>query len=600
MRPLLTVDANNVPVIISKGLQQASFQRLFEEGAVEYIDAWEQASLVIASSMATLEWTNKNKTLEDVERTRSSILAQLKSTNVDAKTRQQLEYELWLANNAIRDNISQTKYTHCELDPNVILGFSASIIPLINFNQGPRNTFQCNMARQALGIYHSNYQLRFDNQVKMLAFPTRPLVETQMAQWIGLNEQPAGENLILAIMTYSGFNQEDAIIFNKGSIDRGRFMMVVYRSYRVVVTQTNNYIERIERPKLRTGEDPRKYAHLDSNGIAIVGERVKQGDIVICKARYYNGVAEPDYSHSAEVGLAEDGIVDRVLVTTNVDNNLTVVVRIRQVRTPVIGDKFASRYAQKATIGLIVPEADMPFTLTGGIRPDAIINPHCIPSRMTMGKLLEIVASKVGALRGEYINGTSFNFFNLDEFMRLLKDYGFQPHGLERMVDGRTGEMYDSLVMIGPCYYQALRHHVADKYYSRSNRGKVSALTRAPIGGRQNGGALRVGEMERDAFIYHGAAGVLLDRLCLSSDAYKAVFCRRCGRMPVFSVAESRFLCRECRSQADIGYCVIPYIFKVITDYLVGAGINLRLTFKTKEELEQQLKPYYEAPPTNK
>jgi len=560
VRPLLIVE-NNIPLIYTKHLTEMGFDILLSSGVVEYIDAWEQQNITIMNGILTDETTYMKR------------------------------YNDELVGKAIYDVYKQ-KYTHSELDPNAILGYSASLIPLINYNQGPRNTFQCNMGKQALGIYNSSYLTRFDNMVKLLMFPQQSLLQTQMAKWIGMNDLPAGEMVIVAFMTYSGFNQEDAIIFNKASIDMGKFKMIVYHRYTTTFITNKQFSEKLAKPKPLPNQPIDKYRHLDNNGIAVLGSYVREGDVVIGKARIYSD-GNIDYSGSVTVGIGEEGVVDRVLVTTNTDSNSVVIVRVREVRNPIIGDKFASRYAQKSTIGLIVPREDMPFTLNG-IIPDILINPHCIPSRMTMGKLLEIVASKVAALKGEFINGTGFNDFKLDQFQTYLRQHGYSDSGEETMIDGRTGELYKSRIMIGPCYYQALRHHVKDKYFSRGSRGKIRALTRAPIGKRQVGGALRVGEMERDVFINHGAAGVIMDRFCLSSDAYRSVFCRTCGRLAWLDVKKGEYVCIRCKEKQELGQCVIPYIFKVIVDYLAGAGISVRVNFKKVEEVNTELQPYYE------
>lgn len=567
-RPLLIVDEDQIPLIYKQ--RDGNI-----DDVIEYVDAWEQQQYTVAQSLKHLERAGSDEFVRAKHRLRSLL----------SSSDPNMRYEIEVTRKAIMDMANMPKFTHCDLDPNAILGFSASIIPLINYNQGPRNVFQCNMGKQSLGIYHSNYQVRFDNLVRLLAFPRRPLMETQMSKWIKLNEVPAGDMVILAIMTYSGFNQEDALILNKRSVEMGKFKMVIYRRYRTIVKEKDpEFREYLGRPNPKPGENPARYRHLDNNGIAAIGSYLKEKDVVIGKLRHYTKTKEI-HNASVELGIGEEGVVDRVLVTINEDNEKVVTVRVRSVRDPIIGDKFASRYAQKATVGLIVPPEDLPYTLRNGVIPDIIINPHCIPSRMTMGKMIEIVASKAAALRAQYIDGTSFRDFDINEFMKVLREYGYDSSGEEVMVDGRTGEILSSTIMIGPCYYQALRHHVKDKYFARSSRGPYKALTRQPVGGRILGGALRTGEMERDVFINHGAAGVLNERLCFSSDAYKAVFCRKCGVIASTAIQQIRYRCRICQTTDpnDLGICTIPYTFKVITDYLLGSGIKIRLNFELLE-----------------
>jgi len=439
----------------------------------------------------------------------------------------------------------------------------------------------CAMGKQALGAYNSNHQLRFDTTVKMLAFPGRPLFETQMNSLIGLNEMPAGETVICAIMTYGGYNQEDAIIFNKASIERGLFTIVVYRSYKSMQKDVGDNMVLFNKPQPKKGEDPHIYDHLDDNGIVKVGSVVKAGDIIIGKVMINRVTKQTQYAHT-RVPIGEEGIVDRVLVTTNANNVKVAKVKIRKVRFPIIGDKFASRHAQKATIGMILPEEDMPFTQSG-MRPDVIINPHCIPSRMTIAKLIEIVASKVAALRGERVNASAFNNFDIDTFKRNLVQYGFNEFGNEVMYNGMTGKPFQTQIFIGPCYYQALRHHVLDKIQFRS-RGAIKAVSHQPTGGRQRGGGLRFGEMERDALISHGAARVLQERLCISSDAYRTVYCKTCGTIAIADVVNRQTTCRLCKDKADFGLITIPYAFKVLQHLLIGAGLNLTFGLVTPEE----------------
>ncbi|GAG54494.1 unnamed protein product, partial [marine sediment metagenome] len=273
------------------------------------------------------------------------------------------------------------------------------------------------------------------------------------------------------------------------------------------------------------------------------------------------------------IGVGMDGIIDRILVSTNPDGMRVVKVKIRQIRKPKEGDKYASRHAQKATIGLILPEEDMPFTLSGVI-PDIIINPHSIPSRMTIAKLIEIVSSKFATFSGERVNATAFRKFNTKEFMENLKQYGYAPSGKERLFSGFTGKSLEALIFTGPCYYQALRHHVQDKIQMRS-RGAVKATSRQPTGGRAIKGGQRFGEMERDAIISHGASAFLRERLCLVSDAYENVYCSGCGTIAIANLAEDKFICRTCGDAGKFGTCTIPYAYKLLTHMLGGAGFNL-------------------------
>jgi DNA-directed RNA polymerase II subunit RPB2 len=622
-RPLLIVDKDGRLTIEKKNLWNAPFYTLLLEEAVEYVDAAEQESILLASSIDSLA-ARKRELAEAVTRLNQAIndynrlidegptsqlvdrdigeelalemleegaatfdeVRQLAGLTLNERadryflaTKIKMEERIRLAQDVV-DRLTRRKpFTHCELDPNSMFGIASSIIPLPDHNQAPRNVYQTAMGKQALGIYHSNYHLRFDTTAKTLAFPTRPLFETQMLSLLGMNQQPIGQMVTVAIMTYGGYNQEDALIFNRASIDRGLFKMQVHRSYKTSEESDTKMTETIMRPELKPGDSQDKYAHLDEHGIARLGARIETGQVIIGKIRY-NKTTGKRVNASVVAGKGESGIVSSVLVTKNTTGNRLVRVKITDTRDPIEGDKFASRHAQKATIGLILPEVDMPFS-SKGVRPDIIINPHAIPSRMTIAKLIEIVTSKVAALSGERINASAFSNFDIEEFKNNLKQYGYQPSGNEVLYSGYTGRALQSEIFIGPCYYQALRHHVKDKIQMRS-RGEVKLLTHQPVGGRSRGGGLRTGEMERDAFISHGATAVLTERLCTSSDAYKAVYCRECGQIAISDAISQQQICRCCGNNAKFGTCEIPYAYRLLQNMLAGAAINMR--FKLKEK----------------
>jgi len=641
VRPLLIVDKDERLIIDKKNLWTAPFSKLLQEGAVEYIDSAEQENIMLASSIASLdarrrelsearlrltEATNQLRQLQEegptsrlidhdlieelqaemvgtntITQDEADRMAQLTLDEVHTQftdrvsprppigvdevhtqftaTLTKLRERVEVAQEVVDRLTRRRKFTHCELDPNAMFGIASSIIPLPDHNQAPRNVYQTSMGKQALGIYHSNYHLRFDTTAKTLAFPGRPLFETQMLSLLGMNQQPIGQMVTVAIMTYGGYNQEDALIFNRASIDRGLFMMQVHRSYKTSEENDTKIVETIKRPELRESDPIDKYAHLDERGIARLGSSIQAGQVIIGKVRY-NKKTGKTVNASVVAGVGESGVVSSVLVTRNMKGNRLVRVKITDTRSPVEGDKFASRHAQKATIGLILPEVDMPFTAKG-VRPDLIINPHAIPSRMTIAKLIEIVTSKVAALSGERINASAFSNFDIEEFKRNLVQYGYQSSGNEVLYSGYTGRALQSQIFIGPCYYQALRHHVKDKIQMRS-RGEVKLLTHQPVGGRSRGGGLRAGEMERDSFISHGASAVLTERLCTSSDAFRTVFCKECGRIAISDSLSQTQSCRCCGNNAKFGTCEIPYAYRLLQNMLAGAAISLR--FKLKEK----------------
>ena len=476
--------------------------------------------------------------------------------------------------------LSLMPYTHCELDPNAIHGTNTSVIPLPDHNQGPRNAYACNMLKQAVGIYSSAHSLRFDSSSKILAFPSRPIFETQMNRMVGLNDLPAGQTIIIAIMTYGGMTMEDAVILAKGAVDRGLFTMTVYNSY-VSIAEAG---ETIKRPDIKNINSELLSA-LDENGIPVEGRIIKEGYYVIGKvkdefvtdSRTGERIKkEIDVSEKAKLG--ESGKIDKVILSRNPSGKLTVKVKIRKVKRPESGDKVADRHAQKSTISQIKPSVDMPQIVSGpnaGLIPSMIFNPHAIPSRMTMGKLIEMIASKLGAFRGETQNATAFNNFDLSkigELSRQLRQYGFNGGGMETMMNGMTGETFEAMIFSGPSYYQALRHKVSDKIQARA-LGKVDTATSQPLAGRNRGGGLRFGEMERDASISHGASNFLKERMSISSDASVHPLCRSCGHFA--KIDESGFSCTTCRTDTEFVSCSLPGSHRYLTNLLAAGGIKV-------------------------
>lgn len=927
-RPLMLVDKNGRLVIEKKNLWDTDFETLLREGCVEYVDAWEQENIMLAQSLDDVNFRKRD--IEMAARAvneAKSLVAKEKSGTAGYKN---AELTLSQAEMALKELVDIPVYTHSEMDPTAIFSIAVGVIPYPETNPGPRLTYQAGMGKQALGIYHSNHAARFDTTSKVLAYPSRPMFETQMNAVIGLDELPAGESVIIAFTTYTGFSQEDAIVMSQGAIDRGLFRSIVYKTYKSVrKAKTKSYHEEFARPEVEKGKEDR-YAAIGENGIPIVGSFVREGDCLIGKTRknFATGKVE---NASSFVEVKQEGVVDRVLISTNADGEQVVKVKIRQVRKPTIGGKYAcytpdhevltlnrswipigsltlddkvatlvpdpngdrlvyqkptalqnfdfegqmyhiqsqqidlcvtknhrmyvkprdrqiytiktadeiygkrvnykrdavyapplrvdfldipaynnnqvrmtipirpfcvvfgifiaegwvstgtrfpnridiagnkprvqvallgalnelgwqysnganddkiyiwenqvgeylrqfsvgavnkflppwcftlsqnnsrvllealmcgdgyksiqtgsytyytsserlakdvtqlalhagwsanskirteagteveyenrtiktthdayaipiiraknnpqvnhgkvnkqggqveeyidyqgpihcctvpsgiiyvrrngkpvwsgnSRYAQKGTIGMILPEEDMPFS-ANGVRPDILIDPLCMPSRMTIGKMIEIVASKVAAFSGERVNATAFRKFEVQEFMRNLKQYGYSGTGSEKLYSGYTGKPFTAQTFIGPCYYQKLRHEVEDKIQMRA-RGGVSQLTHQPVEGRKRGGGLRIGEMERDAIISHGASAFLRERLCLVSDAYETVYCSTCGTMAIGNVAEDTYVCRECEDQAVFGKCTVPYAYKLLTQLLLGAGISTKFTMK--------------------
>jgi len=442
-------------------------------------------------------------------------------------------------------------YTHCEIHPSMILGICASIIPFPDHNQSPRNTYQSAMGKQAMGMYVTNYQIRMDTLGYVMFYPQKPLVTTRAMEYLHFRELPAGCNAAVAIMCYTGYNQEDSVLMNQSAIDRGLFRSLYYRSFKDEEKKQGTLSrEEFERPNRDTclGMRHGTYDKLDDDGLICPGTRVSGDDIIIGKTAPLpeddSAVLSKRFSKkdcSTGMKHAETGIIDQVLLTTNDQGLRFVKLRVRSMRTPQVGDKFSSRHGQKGTVGMTYTQEDMPFTCEG-ITPDIIVNPHAIPSRMTIGQLVECIMGKVAACMGKEGDATPFTPVTAEDISTMLHKCGYQKRGNEVMYNGHTGRMLDAQIFIGPTYYQRLKHMVDDKIHSRG-RGPVQILTRQPMEGRSRDGGLRFGEMERDCIMSHGAAAFLKERLMDQSDAYRIHVCQKCGLIAVANLKNQTFEC---------------------------------------------------------
>jgi len=482
--------------------------------------------------------------------------------------------------------------THVEIWPHAILGAAASTIPYAEHNQSPRNTYQSAMVKQALGFYAANFMLRFDSRAHLLHYPQLPLVQTRALSILGYNDRPAGQNMVVAVMSYTGYNMEDAVIMNKSSVDRGLARSTFFRTYSTEeVKYAGGQEDRIEIPDAKVlgyrGKDA--YAKLDSDGIVRVEVFVKGGEVLIGKTspprfveeyRGYGILAQRRKDTSVTMRHGESGWVDMVMLTTTAEGHKLVKVRVRDLRIPEIGDKFASRHGQKGVIGILIPQYDMPYTVEG-ITPDLIINPHALPSRMTLGQLMESIAGKVAALRGKFVDGTPFFEESIEDLKKQLLLFGYPLDGTEPMYDGRNGELIGNPIFIGIVYYQKLHHMVADKMHARA-RGPVQLLTRQPTEGRAREGGLRFGEMERDTLIGHGASALLRERMLESSDKTVIYVCELCGFIGWFNRRKNVY---ECPIHGDKGVLhpvVVPYAFKLLLQEMMSMGVKPRLILEDK------------------
>jgi DNA-directed RNA polymerase subunit B len=488
---------------------------------------------------------------------------------------------------ALRPENITPQHTHVELDPSVILGLSASFIPYPEFNRGDRVNYGAKMVGQSIGLFTTNFMNRVDTKANVMLYPQKPLVQTYGHKIVNYEKHPNGANVVVAISCFKGYNSEDAIIINQSSIQRGLLWSVMFRTYEA---EQKRYmggqedIIGIPDPGVRgyAGEDA--YKHLPEDGIINPETNVGSDEILIGRVsplrflgtidQFITGI-ENIRETSVKLRHGDSGIVDRVFLSETIDGTKMIKVVIRDSKIPEVGDKLASRHGQKGVIGLIVPQEDMPFT-EDGVVPDIIFNPHGIPSRMTMGQLLEIIGAKVAAMSGKYIYSPAFNPEPEDKLRAELESHGFRNDGKETMYNGMTGEKFEAQIFIGNCFYQKLDHLVSNKIHARS-RGPVTLLTKQPTEGRSKEGGLRLGEMEKDCLIAHGAALVLKERF--DSDKSVIPICTECGLVAVLDRIKNKKYCPVC-GESRIIDVEMSYAFKLMLDELKSMLIYPKMAFK--------------------
>ena len=485
------------------------------------------------------------------------------------------------------------QYTHCEIHPSTCLGVLASCIPFPHLNQAPRNTYQCAMAKQAIGISALNFDKRMDKTAYILNYPTRPLIDTRMMDFLQLNTIPSGCQIHVAIMSYTGYNQEDSVLINKGSIDRGLFLATIYH------TEKDDDKNIIRDEIIRCPPDQKdtkcmkfgNYGKLNAHGFIPENTLVENRDILIAKKV---PIKENRNDPTKKIKYEDQSKIFRTTEPTYVDMNYTgrngdgcnfAKTRLRTLRKPMIGDKFASRSAQKGTVGNIIPECDMPFT-KNGLRPDIILNPHAIPSRMTIAQLAETLLGKVLLELGMFGDGTSFGEMDVYTIINELKRCGYESHGNEILYDGSTGEQLETDIFIGPVFYQRLKHMVNDKEHSRA-MGPMVNLTRQPAEGRSRDGGFRIGEMERDVMIAHGMTKFCRERMYTVSDKYAVHVCKKCGMIATYNNGDFGPMrakpemvvhhCKTCNNTTDFAYVEIPYAYKLMSQELQAINIVPRI-----------------------
>lgn len=481
--------------------------------------------------------------------------------------------------------------THLEIEPFTILGVCAGLIPYPHHNQSPRNTYQCAMGKQAMGTIGLNQRNRIDTLLYLLAYPHAPLVKSKTIELIDFDKLPAGQNATVAVMSYSGYDIEDALVINKASLDRGFGRCLVYRKQTVMVKRyANQTFDKVKGPLVdATTHSPIwKHQPLDIDGIVAPGECIENKQVLVNKymptvtlTTLQTATGQAKQPEDREVPITYKGPVpsyaEKVLITSNPEESFLIKILLRQTRRPEIGDKFSSRHGQKGVCGLIVPQEDMPFTDLG-ICPDIIMNPHGYPSRMTVGKLIELLGGKAGVLEGKFHYGTAFGGDKVEDLSEVLVRHGFNYLGKDYVTSGITGEPVEAYVYFGPIYYQKLKHMVLDKMHARA-KGPRAVLTRQPTEGRSRDGGLRLGEMERDCLIGYGASMLLLERLMISSDAFEVDVCGQCGLIGYSG------WCKFCESSRNVSTLKMPYACKLLFQELQSMNIIPRLSLKKYNEL---------------
>jgi len=512
-------------------------------------------------------------------------------------------------------------YTHVEIDGSLMLGVMGNSIIYPEHNPLPRDVFSCGQSRQAVSVYHSNYQMRIDKMGVILHYGQTPLIKSRYLDYINHEEQPYGVNAIVAIMSYTGYNVEDAILINEGSVKRGIFRTSYYSAYesreesaKVSGNSVNSYFANIQSKEnvsgLRPGYD---YSYLDKWGLIKENTPVDDKTVVIGKLTSTTENKGKYIDNSSTPKKGQLGFVDKSFITEGEEGFRIAKVRIREERLPAIGDKMASRSGQKGTIGLIIPEEDMPFT-ADGIRPDLIINPHAIPSRMTIGQLVESLFGKVCASYGAYGDCTAFvsKGSGYDVYSKLLPKIGFHSSGNQLLYNGMTGEQLYSEIFMGPTYYMRLKHMVKDKINYRA-LGPRTALTRQTVQGRANDGGLRIGEMERDGILAHGCSTFLNESYMVRGDQYYMAVCNKTGTIAVYNPSQNLFLSPFSdgplvyntsvdgkmvlnvfsRFGRSFSVLRIPYALKLLIQELQVLNIQMRLI--TEENIDQLMNLSYQS-----
>ncbi|MDA1130476.1 MAG: DNA-directed RNA polymerase subunit B [archaeon] len=604
LRPLLIL-YDGTPRLTNDHLEslrtgKMSFKELVNEGIVEWVDAEEEEDLYIAPRpFITPEMVEDGPlkgrlvTNEEIKWINLGIPG---SNEAELLARVRMPNGSWEEATLNVPLLYTEEHTHVEIDPQLIHGVCASLIPYPEHNSTPRVTGGTAMVKQSLGLPSSNYRLRPDTRAHILHYPHRSITRTRAMTTTNFDDRPGGQNYIVAIMSLHGYNMQDAVIMNKGSVDRALGRSTFNRTYNAERRRfPGGQEELIERPgsslqEVKGMKSPEAYNHLEDDGLPMPEIELSGGDVLVGKTsppRFLEEstggaflTAQERRESSMLVRHGEKGWVDNVYVTESLDSGRLVRVMVRSQKIPEVGDKFASRHGQKGVIGRLVESEDMPFTVDGVV-PDLIINPHAIPSRMTVAHVLEMIGGKVGAMEGRRVDGTAFRGEKESSLRDGLIRNGLNHTGRELMINGETGEEYPADIFVGCIFYQRLHHLVSSKIHARS-RGRVQILTRQPTEGRARQGGLRFGEMERDCLIAHGVSMVIKDRLLDESDGIEMYVCAESGHIAWYDPKRRTYVSPIHGPGAEVYKVQTSYAFKLLLDEMKSLGVAMRL------ELEDQ------------